>query len=292
MSVNAEVDLYQVTVGELPPKLRERVTVVDDFAALNRKLAVDFAERLADKAERGELLTAICPVGPVDYTYFAKEILRRGLSCTHLRTVNMDEYIDAEGKLIPLSHPLSFRHFMEEKFFGLLPADKRPLEENIIFPDPAEPEKVTVLIDEIGGADIVWAGFGITGHLAFNDPPAMLGEPEDLESFRNCKTRILTTSPMTNAQMAMGGTNGNLEIIPQRAVTIGMYELLKTKTFQLTFMRNWHAGLWRRALLGEVTPTFPGSLLQAHPNLKIMMTKLAAAIPCTNTQQETGETAS
>ena len=117
----------------------------------------------------------------------------------------------------------------------------------------------------------------------------MLGEPDDLQSFKNCKTRILTTSDMSNAQMAMGGTHGNLEIIPAKCVSIGMYELLKTRTFQLTFMRNWHAGLWRRALLGPITQNFPGSLLQEHPKLKILMTELAAALPQANTQQDTGE---
>ena len=142
------------------------------------------------------------------------------MSCRNLRTINMDEYLDDNDRMIPESHPLSFRRFMEETFFAHLDADARPLPENIIFPDPDAPEKVTELIDEIGGADICWAGFGITGHVAFNDPPAMLGEPDNLESFRNCKTRKLTISPMSCAQMAMGGTNGNLDILPTRAITV------------------------------------------------------------------------
>ena len=283
------MDFYSLTLEDLPQDLRDRIRVVDDFEALNRLAAREFADLLAEKAAAGETVTAICPVGPVDYSYFADEINERGLSCRHLRTVNVDEYLDEDGKLIPLTHPLSFRRFMEEKFFSRLPEDKRPLPENTIFPDPAAPHKVTELIDEVGGADIVWSGFGITGHIAFNDPPAMVGEPTDLESFRACKTRILTTSDMSNAQMAIGGTHGNLEIIPKRCITIGIYELLKTKIFQLTFMRNWHAGLWRRALLGPITTAFPGSLLQEHPNVKILMTKLAAAVPVANTQQDTGE---
>ena len=91
------------------------------------------------------------------------------------------------------------------------------------------------------------------------------------------------------AQMAMGGTNGNMEAIPNRAVTIGMHELLQAKRFRLTFMRNWHAGLWRRALLGPVTSEFPGSLLQEHSDLTVTMTELAAAVPLVNTAQATGE---
>ena len=68
-----------------------------------------------------------------------------------------------------------------------------------------------------------------------------------------------------------------------------MYEMLKSKNFHLVFMRSWHAGVWRRALLGPLTPSCPGSLLRQHPNLTITMTRLAAAPPMLNTTQATGE---
>jgi glucosamine-6-phosphate deaminase len=281
--------IYEIEVSELPKVWRDRVTVVPSAAGLHQRVAEEFADLLEAAADANRMLTVICPVGPLDYSRIAREINRRGLSCEGLRTINMDEYLDKDERLIPRSHPLSFRRFMEETFFAHLPAKKRPAPENIIFPDPEHPEQVTEMIDDIGGADICWAGFGITGHVAFNDPPHMTGEPDDLESFRQCRTRKVTICPMSTAQMAMGGTNGNMEILPTRAVTVGMYEMLKSKRFHLTFMRNWHAGLWRRALLGPVTAAFPGSLLQEHANLTVTMTALAAAPPVVNTAQATGE---
>jgi glucosamine-6-phosphate deaminase len=262
---------------------------VENLDALNGAVASEFADALEEKQKAGQMLTVIAPVGPLDYRYFAAEVKRRSLSCKNLRTINMDEYLDDRDRLISIEHPLSFRRFMEQTFFSQLDPEARPDEQNIIFPDPARPQAVTELIDSIGGADLCWGGFGITGHFAFNDPPAMLGEPQDLERFRNCKTRKLTISPMSRAQMAMGGTNGNLDILPERAVTIGMYEMLKSKRIHLTFMRSWHAGLWRRALLGEVTSAFPGSLIQEHPNYHVTLTELAAKPPLLNVAQATGE---
>lgn len=281
--------VYDLAVSEVPARWRKAITVVPTAGELNRRIAAEFADMLAEKTERNEILTVIAPVGPLDYAVFVEEIDRRGLNCENLRTINMDEYLDDEDRLIPESHPLSFRRFMNETFFSRLDPGKRPPPEQIIFPDPNEPERVTALIDEIGGADVCWAGFGITGHVAFNDPPAMLGEPDDLESFRNSRTRTLTISPMSTAQMLMGGTNGNREVLPSRAITVGMYEMLKSKKLHLTFMRNWHAGLWRRALLGPVSQSFPGSLVQDHPNVEITMTELAARLPLVNTAQATGE---
>jgi glucosamine-6-phosphate deaminase len=283
------MDIYSLTVEELPQNLKDRVTVVPNLDALHRAVAVEFTDALEEKQRSGEMLTVIAPVGPLDYHYLAAEVNRRGLSCRHLCTINMDEYLDQQDRLIPTDHPLSFRRFMEQTFFSQLAGEKRPLPENIIFPDPERLEAVTERIDRIGGADICWGGLGITGHFAFNDPPAMLGEAEDLESFRNCRTRKLTISPMSLAQMAMGGTNGNLEIIPRRAITLGMHEMLKSKRIRLTFMRSWHAGLWRRALLGPVSSSFPGSLVQEHPHYSVIMTELAAAPPLLNVSQATGE---
>jgi len=283
------MDIYDQQAKDLSLRYRKCLSVVKNTDCLNQKIADEFCDLLEEKQAADEMLTVICPVGPLDYRYFVSEIKKRGLHCRNLRTINMDEYLDDNDQNIPESHPLSFRRFMKETFFNLLAEEYRPLPENIIFPEPDAPEKVTELIDSIDGADICWAGFGITGHVAFNDPPQMTGEPADLFSFANCKTRKVTICPMATAQMAMGGTNGNLEILPTRAITVGMYEMLKSKKFHLTFMRNWHAGLWRRALLGPVTSEFPGSLLQNHPNLEITMTKLAAEPPMVNTAQATGE---
>ena len=290
-STKPDMSIYEKSVDELPASIRHKITVVASNSALNRQIAVEFADALAEKQKHGEMLTIICPVGQVNYAGFAEEVKRRGLSCRNLRTINMDEYVDENDQLIDARHPLSFQGFMEECFFSHLAPEDRPLPENVLFPDPNAPEKLTDLIDAIGGADLCWAGFGITGHIAFNDPPAMIGEPTDLASFRNCKTRVLDCSRMSTAQMAMGGTHGNLDIVPERAVTIGMYERLKTRHYHMIFTRNWHQGLWRRALLGPVTPEFPGSLLQDHPNLSVTLTELAAQQPLFNALQDTGEEA-
>ncbi|MBN1557998.1 MAG: hypothetical protein JW951_07620, partial [Lentisphaerae bacterium] len=167
----ADPAIYATTVDDLPDTLRGKTTVVQDRAALNRKIAGELADALDAKTAAGEMLTVICPAGPIDYAYCAEEIVRRGLSCENLRTLNMDEYVDpATGSLIDTAHPLSFRRFMDERFFSRLPEDKRPRPENVLFPDPRAPEHTTELIDALGGADLCWTGFGITGHIAFNDP--------------------------------------------------------------------------------------------------------------------------
>ncbi len=87
----------------------------------------------------------------------------------------------------------------------------------------------------------------------------------------------------------MGGVDGNWDILPRRAITLGMYELLMSKKIHLTFMRSWHAGVLRRALFGPVTGACPGSFVQEHPQVEVTVTRLAARVPSCNVAQATGE---
>lgn len=118
--------------------LKAKVTVVPNLDALNRAVAVEFADAVEEKQRSGGMLTVIAPAGLLDYHYLAAEVNRRGLSCRHLCTINMDEYLDQQDQLIPTDHPLSFRRFMEQTLSSQLAEERRPRQENIIFPDPMD----------------------------------------------------------------------------------------------------------------------------------------------------------
>ena len=148
------MDIYQMRVSDLDDNLKKRIQVVPDQNALNKKIAGEFTDILEEKTKKNEPATFILPVGPLDYRFFVREIKKRNLTCRNLRTINMDEYLDDNDRFIPTSHPLSFHRFMDETFFSLLEDEEKPLPENIIFPEPDCPEKITRLIDSSGGADV------------------------------------------------------------------------------------------------------------------------------------------
>lgn len=200
----------------------------------------------------------------------------------------MDEHLDDSGALIGKNHPLSFRGFLQESLVANLKPSLQPNPENLHFPGPHHPERTTELVESFGGADLCYGGIGITDHFAFNDPPEP-DAPCDDADMRNSRTRCLTIMRESQTQMCMGGTNGNWDILPRRAITLGMYELLMSKNIHLTFMRSWHAGVLRRALFGPVNGQCPASFIQEHPNVEVTLTKLAAALPVTNITQAIGE---
>lgn len=263
-------------------------TRVPDVNTLNRLVADEVVTELKRAEAEERKLMVICPVGPLDYSYWAERMNAEQTDGSRLITVNMDEYLDDKGALVAETHPLGFRRFMREGLFGRLTGRARVPEENVHFPAPDSPQRTTALIERHGGADLCYGGMGLTGHFAFNDPPEP-GESCDDNAVRNSRTRVLRISRESQAQMCMGGTGGNWEILPPAAITLGMYELLMSKRIHLTFMRSWHAGVLRRALFGPVTGRCPGSFVQLHPNVRVTITDIAARLPLLHVAQRIAE---
>ncbi len=270
------IDYYAIPAEEFSRHRPYKFNLLGTHADLCRCFARELVDLIRHKAARGEMTRVILPVGPLDYGPFAELCNREGVSCESLVVFSMDEYVTAEGRAIPIDHPLSFRAFYQQNLLDRLdPANRLPPDQ-LILPDPEDPGRTRELFDRHAPIDVCYGGFGLNGHFAFNGPPP---EGTGLEPFRNTTIRIVEPGECDRAQMAIGGTAGNLEIIPPKAVTLGMKELLSARRLHLTFMRTWHAGVLRRALFGPVTPRFPGSLVQLHPDVTVSVTEVAARRP-------------
>jgi len=250
-----------------------------NFPKTHTDLCLLFAREVVDlirnNAARGKMTKLILPVGPLDYQAFAELCNRERVSCESLVIFSMDEYADANGNAIPVDHPLSFRAFYQKNLLDRLDSKYKLPPDQLILPDPADLELVCQKLEQYGPIDVCYGGFGINGHFAFNSPPL---EETDVETFRNTTVRIVQPREGDIVQMAIGGTAGNLEVIPPKAATLGMKELLAAEHIHLLFMRSWHAGVLRRALFGPVTPSFPGSLVQLHHNVTVSVTEVAAQL--------------
>lgn len=263
--------------------------LVEDYEALNQKIARDTAERIKANNEAGRDTTAILPVGPLDYTFLAEICNEERIDLRRFKVYMMDEYMNEQGEAISEGHPLSFRRYMKDTLLDNLDPDLGMDMDQVVFPDPGNTEEISKEILGMGGVEVCYGGFGITGHFAFNDPPEPGDTTTDLEALRETRTRVLEIPRESVTQMVMGGSHGNWEIVPRQAVTLGMKELLASDEIHLTFMRSWHAGVLRRALFGPVRVDCPGSLLQEHENVEVTLTEIAAEPPVLNVDQDIGE---
>lgn len=269
-------DYYAIRAEEFSLHSQFKFNLLKTHADLCQLIARELVDLINANSTRGEMTKVILPVGPLDYRAFAELCNQEKVSCESLVIFSMDEYANADGTAVSVEHPLSFRAFYQHNLLDLLDSKNKLPPDQLILPDPADLDLVRQKFAHYSPIDVCYGGFGINGHFAFNSPPL---EETDLETFRNTTVRIVQPREGDIVQMAIGGTAGNLEIIPPKAATLGMKELLSARRMHLTFMRSWHAGVLRRGLFGPITPTFPGSLVQLHPNVTVSVTEIAAQVP-------------
>jgi len=267
----------EVTEEEILAEKRFPVKVVPTVEALWDDFACDFAALMRANNEAGRRTTAILPAGPVDYRRAAGLLNRQRISCARLISFNMGDFCNEQGRLLPWEHPLSLRAYMKRNFYELLDPELRPRPENMIFPDPANTGTLDARISEEGGVDACYGGFGIDGHFAFNVPPGP-DEPQD-ESYFARPTRLVRLTAETRTEGAIGSASGDLESIPPMAVTIGMLEIMRAARMRVYLMRPWQSAVMRRVLYGPVTPRYPASILQRHPDLAVTLVECVLRKP-------------
>jgi glucosamine-6-phosphate deaminase len=255
-----------------------KVRVLSDAHSLSQDLAEVVLSEIREGARSGRGSTLIVPVGPVDqFPILARLINEQKLSCRNTVFINMDEYLTDGDEWISREHPLSFRGYMERAFYELLEPALAPPPEHRVFPDPANPGAIEKLISSRGGVDACFGGIGINGHIAFNEPPEP-GVEMSVEAFGNLPTRILALSRETRTINSVT-VGGEINLIPNRAITIGMKEILASRRLRFYCNRHWQCAVIRRALRGPLTTACPASFLRTHPDASVTLADYVAAPP-------------
>ena len=68
-------------------------------------------------------------------------------------------------------------------------------------------------------------------------------------------------------------------MIPRRAATVGMKEILAARRLRFYCNRPWQSAVIRRALHGPVTAACPASLLRTHADAVLTIADYVAAPP-------------
>lgn len=271
-------DYLSIPADQLGHDTNVAVRVVGDMDALACDMAESIVEMIRGAAEDGRAATIIIPVGPVDqFPILAEMINEHRLDCRDVMFINMDEYLDDHHRWIAEDHPLSFRGFMNRRFYDLIDPQRAPKKQNRLFPDPRSPEHIAQRIQQRGGVDACFGGIGINGHLAFNEPPESVKD-HSTEAFGALPTRVLELSRETRTINSVT-VGGDTRIIPRYAVTVGMQEILASRKLRFYCNRPWQSAVVRRALHGPVTSAFPASLLRTHSDAELAIADYVAAPP-------------
>ena len=177
------------------------------------------------------------------------------VSFSEVRTVNLDEYVGVDE-----THPQSYRYFMDEKLFSKVNIRK----ENTHLPNgmaedlSAECERYNEVIRALSPIDIQLLGIGHNGHIGFNEPSDFFTEG----------THVVDLAPSTiEANSRFFKTESD---VPSRAITMGIGQIMSAKRIVLLAFGKEKSAILRAALMGDVTPNCPASVLQHHPNLTVI----------------------
>ena len=230
------------------------------------RAAIEVLETIEENNKKGEMTVMVVPYGPLGpYSRIVYLVNKYRISLKKCVFINMDEYLTDDKKYIDKDDPLSFRGGMDRIFYSQIDEELNVLPENRFFPDPENPGQVMEIIEKYGKLDMVFGGFGINGHYAFNEPPEK-DEVCSNEEFLNRTTRALRVSRETVTINAFMNCGGDLNSIPKYCITVGMKEIFMAKKIVMLALRDWQAGAARKILHGEITAKVPCSLFRLHKN--------------------------
>jgi len=197
----------------------------------------------------------------------------------------MDEWVDSDGKPVPIDHPLSFARADMEMCFNRISKDLRMPDANLHFPT-GDLEAFSSSFDDVSCL-VMQGGQGECKHWAFNDPPKRTGEysdqPPSPAEYRKLKTRVTDLHPMTIIQNARTSGGGQVALVPTCAATVGPVETWKSKRVSI-----WHNGMHDNPFGMRLTTlmiakqiadtSVPMSLLAEHDNVQFTFLRDAIGV--------------
>ena len=217
---------------------------------------------IVSNTSKGKETAGIFPFGPwQQYPIFVEMVNSERISLANVHFFFMDEYADINGVEIPSTHYLSLRGQLY-KIFETIDKELLPDFSKVIFPTAANLNQLRGWI-AAKHLDVTYAGVGVHGHLAFNEPEPWV---------RNTDPRVTFINDFTVTLGAIrSGIGGDLENFPRRGITVGLNQLLAADEVLLMTRSgipgiDWATTVVRIAVLGEIGDDYPVTWIQEHKN--------------------------
>jgi len=218
------------------------------------------ADEILARYERSEGAFLLgCPGGRSLRTTYAA-LAARGAALDRLAVVTMDEYMGA-----PAAAHYSVRRFAFEEI-------ARPLgiePEQVWLPEPAFPDAYDDRIAAAGGIDLFLLASGASdGHVAFLPP----GAPRD------GRTSVLAIAESTRRDNLVTFPEfGALDEVPSHGVSVGLATIAAARALRLVLHgADKRSAAARLLALDGFDPSWPASIVHAHPDAEIWLDKEAS----------------
>lgn len=219
------------------------------------KVAFDL---LKDKMSQG-IETLGLATGSSPETFY-EEVRQSDLDFSHMTSLNLDEYVGLDD-----SSDQSYAYFMKQQLF-----DAKPFKASYLPDGKADDLAVATrdydrIIAE-NPIDFQILGIGRNGHIGFNEPGT---------SF-DATTQIVDLAPSTVE--ANSRFFDSIEDVPKKAISMGIASIMTAKTIVLLAFGEEKAKAIKSMVEGPVTEDLPGSILQKHDDVVVIVDEAAASL--------------
>jgi glucosamine-6-phosphate deaminase len=185
-----------------------------------------------------------------------------GLDLSRVRAFALDEYVG-----LPAEHPESYRSVITREVVEPLGLDPQLVhtpngDAATIQHAGADYEAA---IEAAGGVDLQILGIGTDGHIGFNEPGS---------SFASL-TRVKTLTEQTRRDNAR--FFDSVDDVPRHCITQGLGTILRARHLVLLAFGEAKAEALAAALEGPLTASVPGSAVQLHGHVTVVVDEAAAS---------------
>ncbi len=235
-----------------------RLEVVKDYEALSRRAEQRIVRAL--RATPSLLLgvaTGASPAGA--YEGLARRRDAEPALFSALRIVGLDEWLG-----LPPGHSGSCQRYIRERLLEPLrvPASRYQGFRTGGASPAAEAIRLSRWLERRGPLDLCILGLGRNGHLLMNEPAAAL-QPS---------AHVARLAPSTRRHTMLEG----LSSPPRRGLTLGMGDILRSRSIVLLVSGTAKRSALTRAFKGRVTTRCPASFLWLHPDVTVICDREAA----------------
>ena len=183
------------------------------------------------------------------------------LNWSRVTAFNLDEYLG-----LPAEHEQSYRFFMMKHLFSKINLEAGSIHiPNGMAEDPdAECLSYERQIREHGGIDLQLLGLGHNGHIGFNEPDA---------TFTTMTHAVSLTEETIQANARFFSSPAQ---VPQKALSMGIGTIMQAQNIVMLVTGPAKARAVRNMICGPVDPRCPGSVLQLHAAVTVLLDRPAA----------------
>jgi len=184
-----------------------------------------------------------------------------GVDVSRVRGFALDEYVGIDP-----AHPESYRSVITREVVEPLGLNPELIHtpNGVLETIEHAGEDYEAAIAAAGGVDVQILGIGTSGHIGFNEPGS---------SFAS-RTRVKTLIEQTRIDNARFFES--IDDVPVHCITQGLGTILEARHLFLLAFGEGKADAVAAAVEGPVTSSLPGSAIQLHPHVTVVVDEAAA----------------